>query len=263
MSDLMSQVQIVVEVRHLRIDTEWTIKEHRPWVLASEYPSLMIPGPPVQVAIPHVRSLHGCVKTQLIDGREMRRRFQRLQHTPEASLDFLNAIGVWSAYEHKGKPLGSGQSELNGPVGSRYFSGYATPIDLGQLWAEQRTLDSQLRKPSLLKSQLGPGPGDDASPYHKAIHALTTRFQNELPLHIEWRKSKPIAVIETITGRELLTATTHLELIQGAKFKVCQRPDCAIMFPVISKHARKYCSYNCAHLMAVRKSRPAKKGSPR
>jgi len=262
-------------MRHLRIDTEWTIKEHRPLVLASEYPSLaagmtpglpvgaMIPGPPVQVAVPHVRSVHGCVKTELIDGREMRRRFQRLQHTPGASLDFLNAIGVWSAYEHNGKPLGSGHSAINGPVGSRYFNGYAMPIDLDQLWAEQRTLDSQLRKPSLLKSQLGPGPGDDASPYHKAIHALTTRFQNELPLHVEWRKSKPIAVIETITGRELLTATTHLELIQGAKFKVCQRPDCAIMFPVISKRARKYCTYNCAHLMAVRNSRPGKKGSPR
>lgn len=40
---------------------------------------------------------------------------------------------------------------------------------------------------------------------------------------------------------------------------VCERPDCAAIYELTSRHKRKFCSYDCAHLMAVRRSRPQKK----
>jgi hypothetical protein len=45
----------------------------------------------------------------------------------------------------------------------------------------------------------------------------------------------------------------------GTRFGWCERRDCAKFFRCTNKHKRKYCSPECGHLVAVRKSR-AKKG---
>lgn len=92
------------------------------------------------------------------------------------------------------------------------------------------------------------------------LFALQTHTVNELPMHIEWRQGElerddgtivkgdvPHAVVETITGREMLTATIHLDLIRGARFQICKRKNCSIPFPVLTKHGRGYCSPACGH----------------
>jgi hypothetical protein len=92
------------------------------------------------------------------------------------------------------------------------------------------------------------------------LFALQTQTVNELPMHIEWRQGEferddgrivkgdvPHAVVETITGREMLTATIHLDLIRRARFQICKRKNCSTPFPVLTKHARGYCSPACGH----------------
>jgi RNA polymerase-binding transcription factor DksA len=84
-------------------------------------------------------------------------------------------------------------------------------------------------------------------------------MMNEFPMHIEWRRNGAFAVVETITGLEMLVATTHLDLLRHADFKICARADCAIPFPRLSGHKRIYCSIECAHVVAQRALRERKK----
>jgi hypothetical protein len=80
-----------------------------------------------------------------------------------------------------------------------------------------------------------------------------------LPTHLEC-KGSPHAVIQPITGRELLIAMAWIDL-GGSDFQVCQ--NCGI--PFTWPHKRKFCSDNewgrpspCAHAVAQRMYRKRK-----
>jgi len=49
--------------------------------------------------------------------------------------------------------------------------------------------------------------------------------------------------------------TVTIDLVRRLKFKICSRRDCALPFPITSKHKRRYCSQYCAHLESVRRTR--------
>jgi hypothetical protein len=67
---------------------------------------------------------------------------------------------------------------------------------------------------------------------------------------------KPMAVLEPLCGLYAIKATLDLDLLRGAEFRWCVRPDCPTkIFRVTSRHKRKYCSYRCAHLQSIRNSR--------
>jgi hypothetical protein len=88
---------------------------------------------------------------------------------------------------------------------------------------------------------------------------MQTARMNELPMHIEWERGGAFAVVDTITGWEMMVATSHLALLRHAKFKSCARKDCGIPFPSLSGHNQIYCSPECAHVVAQRELRKRKK----
>jgi hypothetical protein len=47
-------------------------------------------------------------------------------------------------------------------------------------------------------------------------------MSNTLPVHLEWRGKHPHAVIQPITGTELLTALAWMDIISGRESKPCQ-----------------------------------------
>ncbi len=240
----IERIQLTVEVRFLRVPTEWT---------ATTLTRGNRTGPG---AVPAV-SRTVAYKPVELDGWEWRGKFFRLRLGDEsAALSFLTEVGIWDAQQDLLSSEGTaGRSLLSGPYGGRYLSGRAAPVLLDDFWREQTRWRTDLLHPAKLKAQFGSPPGSGARPHDQLHFAVSSTYLNALPLRIEWRGQHPIAVIETITGRELLIATTHLDLLRGAKFKVCRRPDCAIPFSVETRHKRKYCSWYCGHIESVRKNR--------
>lgn len=75
---------------------------------------------------------------------------------------------------------------------------------------------------------------------------------------VEWHNGMPAFSVEPYQLFECLIWTVIFDNMQGFKFRICQRPDCRAPFQLTSRRPRKYCSYACAHLMTVRKSRRPK-----
>jgi hypothetical protein len=78
-----------------------------------------------------------------------------------------------------------------------------------------------------------------------------------LPLSItfEWDGKVPAARIRSQNPLRAMVATIQVEKLQGATFKDCARSDCKnAPFRVEARH-KIFCSSDCAHLVAVRKSR--------
>jgi CGNR zinc finger len=58
--------------------------------------------------------------------------------------------------------------------------------------------------------------------------------------------------------RDAILAAIYLDKLANVTSSMCHRPDCGVVFNHESKHQRKYCSSDCAHVEAVRKSRQRK-----
>lgn len=70
-----------------------------------------------------------------------------------------------------------------------------------------------------------------------------------------WTTDAHAAAILADTTLQAILATVHVDHLRGATFRFCARLDCGKQFPIESRHAKKYCSYDCSHLQAVRRSR--------
>lgn len=82
------------------------------------------------------------------------------------------------------------------------------------------------------------------------------------PLHIqfEWDSDAPIARVVLVESLEAIIASIQFDKLQGAEFRHCARGDCeAPPFRLGSRSEKIYCSYECAHLVYMRKKREAEK----
>jgi hypothetical protein len=242
-------LKLAVKFRFLRIPTKWSLETDQHGRLQ---------------AVPHLIGDPNNVAMVDIDGWELRRRFLQLQNGDgKAVLRFLDQVGVW-ILEDPGIPVvmdleGLPRQFFSGVFGSRFAMGTALPVSRERLQDNARGWNELLMNRSALKQRFSPLPAAAAGKTAKDRYAWSTWSMNSLNMHIEWHGGNAFAVVETITAWEMLVATTHLDLLRGSKFGICQRKDCAIAFPKVSKHDRKYCSQACAHLVAVRKSRKRKK----
>lgn len=235
----MTRISIPIEIRFLRIPAEWTC-DHRNH--GRDFGSQLLPTV--------LKS-----KPQSLDGWAIRNCLLRLPHTEAAAIKFLNEVGVWWAeesYPDPRSPLFRQERRIDDAYGGRYFAGKALPVFTEQLWSIKAHWLHVLKHPSAWRDQFRNEP---ARRGQEGLKARINRDQNQLPLRIEWDKGRPIGVIETITGEELLTATAQLDFLRQARFAICQRPDCAIPFSIMSEHPRKYCEWNCGHLESIRRQR--------
>jgi hypothetical protein len=58
--------------------------------------------------------------------------------------------------------------------------------------------------------------------------------------------------------RDAILAAIYLDKLANVKSSMCHRPDCGVVFNHESGHQRKYCTSDCAHLVAVRNERKRK-----
>jgi hypothetical protein len=185
-----------------------------------------------------------------LDPFELRTRFLKLNiDNQQQTIDFLNDIGVWNINEQYGEDF----MRIERPVGHRYVSGYAAPFTVGVLKREQeralQLMDLLQKHRDRLRDWFGP-------PTNELAHAAKNRVLNTLPMHIEWSGGRivsaarsalgvlPQAVIQPVTGHEMLTVTLHLDLVRGAKVQVCEK--CQVRFTGTTRYCGERCRRNAA-----------------
>lgn len=99
-----------------------------------------------------------------------------------------------------------------------------------------------------------------------ARHALTvspaewlSTHYSDLPGARSRSREFPFFNILTDACQVAIRIMTTIDLLQQTKIRICARPDCAVPFPMRSKHNRVYCNQYCAHLESVRRARMAQR----
>jgi hypothetical protein len=92
--------------------------------------------------------------------------------------------------------------------------------------------------------------------------ALKSEFQNahvrlslQPRIAFDWGGEAPRAIIFAQTALEAIIATIQIDKLTGAEFRVCARHDCKKPPFRVEARQKIFCSSDCAHLVAVRKSR--------
>jgi hypothetical protein len=230
--------QIGIELRFLGIPTRWMVRHDE---MHDE-----------QVLFPKVNQRIGRGLASIRDPWDIRNQFLKMKPDDKSALEFLNQVGVWEADED---PLAvRGERLIAGPFGHRYFMGYARPITTEELSRQRDRWQSLMSSPTKLRAEFGPPPAGKV-PADQDAFALQSYFQNTLSVHLELKGKYPRAVIQPITGVELLRALAWLDVVRGAKFKVCANRNCAIEYTV---GGRKFCEPKCEHASTIRRYRKKK-----
>jgi hypothetical protein len=233
----MSLTPISLELRFLRIPATWSRRQDKMYGDFALVPEAK-QGPAKRIADPWA----------------LRNDFLRMEHSEAAALNFLERIGVWGVGDCANY---EGATSIQGAFGYRYitYPQYPTPMTIEELWDEQERWKAMLRNPARLRAEFSGRPSDGASSYDHFKFACDTQYKNTLLTHIE-PKPLPHAVIQPITGRELLIALAWVDLVGGSEVQVCQ--NCGI--PFTSNRKRMFCpptqeyaiTSPCAHAAAQR-----------
>lgn len=164
-----------------------------------------------------------------LDAWEIRNEFLELQHDDrEALRKFLGKTGAFGwLNEYRG-------------------------LKESELWKFQAAIRRQLLRPTVSKNET-----KFATDFEGVIH---NRIQSYvMNAYVGLVDGKVIAEAEAANTFDAIVSTIFIDRLRKLRFKVCQRPDCAAIYKLTSRHTRKFCSYNCAHVMTVRRSRKAQK----
>jgi hypothetical protein len=152
---------------------------------------------------------------------KLRDRFLRLQHCEADLIHFLNDVGRW-----------------DGSLG---------PFLVRNIWGWKDAINDLLLNPShdwqeVISQHLNPYAGFAGLGAYLDFAFASPDKGTLLELN-------PRGCVGALLG------TVLIDRAEGARFKVCRRPDCHQTYRLESRHERKYCSYYCAHLQSVRDSR--------
>src|ERR1039458_643067 len=156
--------------------------------------------------------------TKVRDPEEIRNQFFKMKDDEDSALEFLDSVGVWFAVSdmRETDELVSPRvraARFQGKFGHRYFKGKAQVVSVEYLVGARNYWRELCRDRKKLRSEFGPGPNQGD---------WFTLTSNTLPVHLEWRDNHPHAVIQPITGMELLTALAWMDVISERECKTCQ-----------------------------------------
>ena len=174
-----------------------------------------------------------------LDPFELHKQFLKLDIDDQGkTLDFLNTIGAWNINTQTGEP----SMRIERTIGHRHVSGFATTFSVGGLKRAQEHANSQMewfeKDPKLLREEFRKRERDAGNPFVMP------------PLYFEWGE-EPAAVIQAVSGHEMLGVTLQFALLRKFGVYVCE--NCMMRFP--SKHKRRYCSDGCMHAQNQRNYR--------
>jgi hypothetical protein len=210
---------------------------------------------------------------RIADPQGVRKRFFKMKNNEKSALDFLNSVGVWSAEESRdiavfsdgtlriasgNVVVGEKDSYLAGAFGHRFIqSGRAQPWDVESLcrqrdkWRGVMLSEHRKRTESAkLRKAFEPPSGNTVEEQY--IFAVNSKLKNTLEVHLEWQRGHAIAVIQPITGEELMKALAWIDLVNDAEVKVCRNPKCGIEY---TGGGSRFCDALCEHANTKRNSR--------
>jgi hypothetical protein len=241
------QFALPIEIQFLAIPTRWTVREEK---MSGE-----------RCLVPAVSQHAERRLSRVADPEEIRKQLFRMKIDEESACGFLNGVGVWSAIGDAqmieapdgsllsgNAPVGIREMRLSGAFGHRWLSGRASIETVESLQGGQKHWRELKRNSRKLRAAFAPQPAS-STPHLKDMFALESQFGNTLPVHLEWRGKHPRAVIQPITGRELLIALAWIDLVTGAECKVCQNQNCGIEY---TRGGSKFCSPQCEHANTIR-----------
>jgi hypothetical protein len=88
------------------------------------------------------------------------------------------------------------------------------------------------------------------------------RVQNICKFEIDFQEDRPRLIAVSHTALQAIFFDLLIGAFSGLPNAFCARPDCQKLFQKDTKHERKYCSAECAHLMSVRMYRQNKAKEP-
>jgi hypothetical protein len=153
-----------------------------------------------------------------IDPWEMRGEFLEIPNSEKSLLEYLNRTGYWN--EH-------------------------SPRSIHDYWSWQDLIRKALLRRqtgwSKLETEFGPQKVD--------------RLKTPLEIRIQWDGKRFVGEIKEWSPLDAILATVWIDKMTEAKFGLCARPDCRKIYPIKTRHKRKYCTQYCAHLEDVRRDR--------
>jgi len=234
-----TQFSVPIELQFRGIPTTWTAGEN---------------SDNERVLFPAVSQNEKKRLPRVDDPEEIRKQFFKTEFDERSALEFLNAVGIWFAVEdwrdwQRTRDPRIKSMRVRAVSGHREFNGRAVVATVESLQHEQKYWRELLNNRRKLRAAFGPPPSAEVSQGKKEWFAMMSHFGNTMPVHLEWRGKHPHAVIQAITGRELLVALAWIDLVMGAECKVCQNPNCGIEY---SRGGRKFCSWQCEHANTMR-----------
>jgi hypothetical protein len=125
-------------------------------------------------------------------------------------------------------------------------------ITESELWQFQAAIRQQLLNPTVSENRT-----KLATEFQAAIH---NRIQvHVMNINVGFEDRTLLGEAEALNTFDAILSSIFIDRLKKLRFKVCERPDCAAIYELTSRHKRKFCSYGCAHLMVVRRSRLVKK----
>jgi hypothetical protein len=80
-------------------------------------------------------------------------------------------------------------------------------------------------------------------------------FNLPIPIEFKWNEDVPVGLIRQADGLRAIVRSVQIDKLQGAEFRLCARPDCKEPPFRVGARQKQFCSSDCAHLVAVRRSR--------
>ena len=231
----MTRIELPIRLRFLSVPTRWELrvvsgdKHHE----ACEFAFLVTNG-----------SLNAFDLKER-DAWACREEFLAIRaNDTEGLRKFLEVVGIWYSWEHD--PTGHWSKEVT----EHLKSGNPVPLVVGGLWKFQASLRRSLLNKSAFKEMYAPVLGRPTT----GLQFLNeSREGIDFPLRVELTNAGAITLTDAY---RMLLATVFFDVARGIRFKVCQRKDCKKPFPLTSKHKRKFCGWDCAHITTVRRNRP-------
>jgi hypothetical protein len=126
------------------------------------------------------------------------------------------------------------------------------PLEESELWQFQAAIRQQILRRTVSEHRTKTATELEAS-IHNRIQAHVMKTDVGL------EDGTVVGEVEAPNTFDAMLSTIFIDRLRKLRFKVCARPDCAAIYELTSRHKRKYCSYDCAHVMTVRQSRKGTK----
>jgi CGNR zinc finger protein len=163
-----------------------------------------------------------------LDPWSVRKEFLELKHDQRAKLEeFLKSTGAFC-----------------------WINDYR-PLREEEIWVIQGILQKELLKP---RAAAPARPSDDWSwSFADTIRKRISAY--ELNVVIRLQDGELVGLMQESTTLDAILCTIVVDRVRKFRFKICARSECGKIYELTSRHRRKYCSFDCAHLVAVRSSR--------